>query len=323
MRRLRGILFILVLILCLLPAFSDSIKTIRIKKIGTSPNFIALSPDGTKLYATSYGTDELLRISLDKKAITGSILVGSAPLGLAIADEGKTALVACKDSSTIAVVDLVNFKTVADIKVGGLPNFVAMSPRGYRAYVTNYGRTKEGLLHIVDVRERSVVSTIKMGISPFALAVSPTTEMVYVVMGGENEVWVVDPEQQKVVDKIAVGEAPDGIAITPDGKRVFVANGGSNDLSVIDTELKRVQVTVPVGKNPFTVAVSPDGKRIFVISATSRNVSVLPTDLSSLDPVTFDVDRGPTDIKIAPDNRTIYVINELSNSLLIADIPPQ
>ena len=72
---------------------------------------------------------------------------------------------------------------------------------------------------------------------------------------------------------------------------------------------------------PFGVAVSPDGKRIFVVNAGSRNVSIFASDLRNLVAETFDVDRGPTDVKIAPDNRTVYVINEMSNTLVVADIP--
>jgi YVTN family beta-propeller protein len=211
----------------------------------------------------------------------------------------------------------------ADIKVGGKPNSVAMSPRGYRAYVANYGRTREGQLHIIDVRERNVVATIKMGVTPFGLVVSPTTELVYVVVGGDNQVWVVDPDRQVVVKKIDVGEAPDGIAITPDGKRVFVANSQSNDLSVIDTQLGSVLVTIPVGKSPFGIAVSPDGKRVLVVNNSPRigTVSILPADLSSLEAENFEVDRGPTDVKVGPDSRTAYVVNELSNSIVVAELP--
>ena len=257
MKKLQGILCVLISLLCLLSGFSNPIQAFRIKKVGKSPNFIALSPDGTKVYATSYGTNELVGINLAKKMVTQSVLVGSSPLGLAIDDEGNTALVACKDSGTVAVVDLKTFRVLADINVGGQPNFVAMSHRGYRAYVSNYGRSGQGLLHIVDIRERGVVASIKMGISPFALVVSPITELIYVAMGGNNEVWVVDPERQVVVNKIAVGEAPDGIAITPDGKRVFVANSRSNDLSVIDTELMRVQIYRSGRENAFWCRCKP------------------------------------------------------------------
>jgi YVTN family beta-propeller protein len=305
----------------ILLALSYAGTTYWIKKVGKAPNFIALSSDSAKLYATSYGTGELLGVDLTQNIVTQSVNVGSSPLGLAIAEQDKTALVACRDSGTVAVVDLKAFRVVADIRVKGKPYYVAMSPRGYRAYVANYGTSREGELNIIDVRDRSVIGTIKMGVRPFAIAVSPITELVFVVMGGDNEVWVVDPDKQVVVNKIAVGEAPDGIAITPDGKRLFVANSRTNDLSVIDTQLMSVKITVPVGKSPFGVTVSPDGKRVFIVNADSRNIQVFPTDLSDLTGATLDVGRGPTDIKVSANNRTVYVVNETSNSILVADLP--
>ncbi len=317
----RGTVLLIVLAGLFMPAFGGVFKTYRIKKIGKSPNFIAVDQGRGKLYATSWGTGELLAVSLSQKIVTHSVNVGERPLGFAIAEEGKTALVACKDSGTVAVVDLEDFRVVDEIRVGGAPNFVAMSPMGYRAYATNYGRTREGQLHIIDVRARALTATLKIGSSPFGIAVSPTTEMVFVLVSGNNEVWAIDPERESVVQKIAVGEAPDGIAITPDGKRIFVANSGTNDLSVIDTAMMRVLVTIPIGKKPFGVAVSPDGKKVFVVNSGSRTVSVLPADLSSLDFQTFSVDKGPTDIKAGQDNKTVYVVNELANSIVVAEIP--
>jgi YVTN family beta-propeller protein len=319
-RRQKGVLCIL-LSLLFLPAFASGGTPLRIRKVGKVPNFIVLSRDGAKIYATSYATGQLLEIDLGRQIVTRSVVVGDAPLGLAIVEEGKTALVACRDSGTVVAVDLESFGVLADISVGAKPNSVAIDARGYRAYAVDYGRSREGRLHIIDIRERKVVGSIKLGASPFGLVVSPTTELVFVLMGGDNEVWVIDPTREAVVNKIPVGEGPDGIAITPDGKRVFVANSRTNDLSIIDTQLMRVQVTIPIGKMPFGVTVSPDGKRVFVVNVDSRNVSILPTDLSSLTGETFPVDKGSTDIQVGSNNRTIYVVSESTNSILITDIP--
>jgi YVTN family beta-propeller protein len=317
----RREIIVIFLLACLMPLFGGPLKSYRIRKVGKSPNFIALNPDARKLYATAYHSNELLGIDMEQKVVTQSVAVGEHPMGFAIADQGKTALVACKDSGTVAIVDLETFRIVDEIKVGGAPNFVAMSPLGYRAYVTNYGRSRDGQLHIIDTRERTISATIKMGSAPFGMAISPITELVYVVVGGNNEVWVVDPDRQAVIQKIPVGEAPDGIAITPDGKRVFVANSRTNDLSVIDTQLMKVLVTIPIGKSPFGVAASPDGKRVFVVNSDSKTVSIVPADLSSLDFDTFEVDKGSTDIKVGSDSRTVYVVNELTNAIIITEVP--
>jgi YVTN family beta-propeller protein len=317
----KSIRFILTVLLFSIPVWAASPKLVRIKKVGQSPNVIALSPDNSKIYATSYLSDELLEISLTEKEVTRSLGVGSHPIGLAIADLGKTAIIACKDSNAITFVDLEAFRVVSDVKVTGQPNSVALSPRGYVAYVTAYGRSKEGLFYIIDVRDRSLRATIKLGSAPFALAVSPISEEVYVVMAGSNEVWVVDPEKRVVTNKIAVGEGPDGIAITPDGKKVFVANSRTGDISIIDVQTKIVQISIPVGKMPFGVEISHDGKRVFVANHDSNNIAVFPADLSTLEPKTFAVDRGPTDINIGSDDKTAYIVNELSNSIVILEIP--
>jgi len=316
----RCFLFLCLLVI-LLPSFGHARQTDRIKNVGTSPNFIALSPDGKRMYATSFGTDEFLGIDLSERVVDQKLKVGSAPLGFDLIDQGKTALVACKDDGIVTVVDLENFRSIGDINIGGYPNSVTVGPRGYRAYVTDYGRSREGRLHILDVRERRVSATIEMGASPFTSVVSPVTEYVYVIMGGDNEVWVVDPEREVVIKKIEVGKAPDGIAMAPDGRRVYVANSQSNDLSIIDTQNMRVQVTIPVGTMPFGVAVSPNGKRVFVVNNGSRNVSVIPSDLSDLEVASFKVEKGPTNVVVGQDNQTVFVVNELSNSIVIADVP--
>jgi YVTN family beta-propeller protein len=317
----RTNLLLLLTLLPLLPVLSGAEQIYRIKNVGTSPNFISLSPDGKKIYATSFGTDEFLSISLADKAEDRRVRVGTAPLGFDLVDHGNVALVACKDSGVVSVVDLETFRLVGDINIGGYPNSVIVDPRGYRAYVTDYGRSREGRLHILDVRDRRVAATIEVGATPFTCAVSPITEYVYVVIGGDNQVWVVDPERAAVINKIDVGKAPDGIAIAPDGKRAYVANSQSNDLTIIDTSNMRVQVTIPVGTMPFGVAVAPDGRRVFVVNNGSRNVSIIPTDLSNLKAASFKVEKGPTNIVVGPDSRTVYVVNELSNSIIVADVP--
>jgi YVTN family beta-propeller protein len=304
-----------------MPVLGEESAPIKIRRVGKVPNFIALSPDGAKIYATSYATDELIVVDLKQKVVAQRISIGSAPLGLAIAEGGKTALVACRDAGTVTMIDLATFRVIADVKTGNKPNTIAIDPRGYRAYVVDSGRSQNGALHILDLRERNVVASIKLGVSPFGLAVSPASELVFVLMGGSNEVWVVDPNKQRVINKIPVGDGPDGIAITPDGKRVFVANSRTNDLSVIDAQLMRVLITVPIGKMPFGIAVSPDGKRVFVVNTGSHTVSILSADLSDLNNQLVSVEKGSTDIEVASDNRTLYVISEETNALSVIDAP--
>ena len=309
------VLTIMTLSVCTAPLLSA--VPYRINKVGKSPNFIVLSPDGTKAYVTSYADGRFLEIDLAQKVVTRSVAVGVAPLGFALAEGGKTAIIAVRDSGTATIVDLETFRIVADVKAGAKPNSVAVDLRGYYAYVVDSGRSSTGTLHIVDIRERNVIGTVRLGSSPFGIVVSPTSEQVFILMGGTDEVWVVDPGTQSVVSKLPVGDGPDGIAITPDGKRVFVANSRTGDLTVIDADMLQVRITIPVGKMPFGVTVSPDGKNVLVVNTSSRTLSMIPTDLSSLSGETFRIDRGSTDVKVSPDSNTAYVLSETGNSILV------
>ena len=80
------------------------------------------------------------------------------------------------------MIDLATFRVLADVKTGNKPNTIAVDPRGYRAYVVDSGRSQNGSLHILDLRERNVVGVVKLGASPFGLVVSPISELVFVLM---------------------------------------------------------------------------------------------------------------------------------------------
>ena len=300
--------------LILAPVFGAT--PLRITKVGKAPNFFVLSRDGSKAYVTSYADGRFLEVDFQSKSISRSILLGGSPLGFAIADGEKLAIIACRDTGMTTIVDLDTFKIIADVKTGMRPNTVAIDPRGYFAYIVDSGRTNTGILHILDIRERSVTGTVSLGSSPFGVTVSPASEQIFVLIGGTDEVWVIDPGNQAVVGKIPVGDGPDGIAITPDGKRVFVANSRDGDLTVIDAETMQAQITIPVGKMPFGVAVSPDGKQVFVVNTGSRTLTALPTDLSNLSGEVYSIDKGSTDVKVSPDGKTVYVLSESENSIL-------
>ena len=122
-------------------------------------------------------------------------------------------------------------------------------------------------MHIIDVRDRSLIANIKVGVSPFALTVSPTTELVYVVMGGNNEVWVIDPDKQAVIRKFPVGELRTASRLRRTGRGFLSRTAGRKTCSVIDAQ----SMNVGFGCD--------DGKRVFVVNNASRNVSILPADL--------------------------------------------
>jgi YVTN family beta-propeller protein len=121
---------------------------------------------------------------------------------------------------------------------------------------------------------------------PFALAISPGDQQLYVSTTGSDSVTVIDlpkmlafiraasPEQRRsmandlsasanyVSARIPVGRAPKGLALSPDGKRLYVANRMDDTISVVDTAARRVASTISLGRGAKLTA-ERSGERLF------------------------------------------------------------
>ncbi len=121
---------------------------------------------------------------------------------------------------------------------------------------------------------------------PFGVAIAPDKSAVYISTTGSDSVTVIDvarllkfirsltPAQRKVVandlsasanyvaSRIAVGLAPKGLALSPDGSRLYVANRNDDTISVVDTAARKVVRTIAVGE-PGTLTPERRGERLF------------------------------------------------------------
>ncbi|MBS0628471.1 MAG: beta-propeller fold lactonase family protein [Verrucomicrobia bacterium] len=100
------------------------------------------------------------------------------------------------------------------------------------AYVTN---TSDGTVSVIDTDTNIVVTTIVVGNSPQAVAISPNGNYAYVTNYNDNSVSVIDTQTYNVINTITDSSFnnPLGIAFTPNGTRAYVANNGTTTTSVI------------------------------------------------------------------------------------------
>src|ERR1700746_3870449 len=106
------------------------------------------------------------------------------------------------------------------------------------------------------------VTTVPVGTTPYAVAVNPVTNRIYVANQGSNNVTVIDGATNTtttVTDPNAT--AAFSVAVNPVTKNIYVANQGSANVTVIDgatnTTPASVSATVAAGTNPVGVAVNP------------------------------------------------------------------
>lgn len=235
--------------------------------------------------------------------------------------------VANEEADTVSVLDAASFRMLANVRVGGKPHNVQVSPDGTRVWVTNNGEPVAdaaahpgmgkdehqamgaGAVWVIDATTDAVLAKVPVGLHPAHVVLTPDGRFAYVTNGGDNTLSVIDASTQRLVSTIAVGKFPHGIRVSPDGKQAYVANLKGGTVSVVDTASQKEVTQIPVGKGPAQVGFTPDGRLAFVSLSGENAVAVI-------DPATRKVLRRiavgtvPIQLFATPDSTTLLVANQ-------------
>jgi YVTN family beta-propeller protein len=136
--------------------------------IGYNALGIAVSHDGTRLYAANWGkTGDQSTVSVVDLTTGKDIAIIPAdqyPLGVAVSPGGAKVYVATGRSNTVWVIDAATNTVAAKIPVGTFPQGVAISPDGM-VYVANQD---DNSVSVINPVSKSVVNTIRVGTNPVA-----------------------------------------------------------------------------------------------------------------------------------------------------------
>ena len=243
---------------------------------GRGSSYLALSPDGARLYATHVYPNTLPRktgfenrIAPESEItvidVVRAVVVERIPLH-AIAGVFHVAFSADGRLGVAAEYHPKNLIPLAHLEHGGAFTY---SPELFGADV---GKTVEIPL---DELERYASQ-------PFGVAIAPDKSRIYVTIGGSEIVTVIDVPRllrfvrthaepytedlsasaNYVVARIPVGRNPRGLALTHDGRKLFVANRLDDSIGVIDTRTNRVATTIDLA-GPKTITVLRRGEQTF------------------------------------------------------------
>jgi YVTN family beta-propeller protein len=171
----------------------------------------------------------------------------------------------------------------------------------------------------------AVISTIPMDSTPGAVALNPTTDLIYAADITDNNVWVIDGSTNDVIAKVAVGNTPVGVAVNPSTNLIYVVNYRNSTISVINGSSNTVTTTFGIGVLPGgyinSIAVNPITNLIY--AATNNGVVVIAgsTD-GTTNSVMATVDTGsyPYFVAVNPVTNLIYVTNWDSANTTLNDV---
>ncbi|MEV0188225.1 YncE family protein [Kitasatospora purpeofusca] len=285
------------------------------------------------LLVTDFGADTVTFVDParpGRAADLGSVRVGTAPYGLAVAPDG-TAWVATAEG--VAVVDthartrtaLVPHTTrtgpvtTGEHRGGGMG--IALSPDGSRAYVGVNVPGGNGTLEVVDTATRTVVQVVPVGRRPFDVDVSADGRRVYVTDHDSFDVTTVNTATwaTRRIEVAPYGTEgglgswlkPHYAAVRPSDGALLLPFEGER-LAVVDPSTGRVDVEpMTANTHQHGVTAAPDGT-LYVVGtgpidpATDAGPSLTvrtPDGRERLVPL-----DGPHEtVTLSPDARTAYV----------------
>lgn len=207
-----------------------------------TPRHLAISPDGSTLYAPLFLTPHQPGESTNTMPTSG--------LKASVERIGTAAM------NRLGAIDIGYQSTAASEQSGpGLPNYLnapVIAADGRVAYLPSKqdniagGFARSGQAFTFDQRVRAVTSRLSL------------------TSNSENPATRIDHDNASLASAAAV---------TADGRTLFVALETSREVAVYDLELGFSVTRIPVGRAPQGLAISADGSRLYVHNFMDRTVS--------------------------------------------------
>lgn len=309
-----------------LTAINGATNATETISLGATSYGVAVNPVTNMIYVANSNSNTITAINGATNA-TQTITVGTYPWHVAVNPVTNTIYAANPGSNNVSVINGATGAVTATIPVGSVPIEVAVNPVTNMIYVSNCGDGSNNYVYCGGSGNGSVTAinganntttTITAGTNPFALAVNPVTNNIYVANMESNTVTVINGATN-TTQSVATGTLPISVAVNTLTNKVYVANYGSGNATVIDGVTNAATTTPSVaGAEPTAVAVSTTTNRAYVTNWGGVNtVTVIDGALNTTQ--TVATGSVPYGVAVNPATSTIYVPNWESNNVTVVN----
>jgi YVTN family beta-propeller protein len=275
-----------------------------------SPDDMALSPDGKRLFVVCSGSGEVLVLDTVTRTIAGRVPVGKVPRGIALAPGGKRFYVTNSWSDTVSEVDATSLQVLRTLPAGFEPTGVTVDAARNVLYVAN--RLSDDI-SMIDLAAGADVQRFVAGRGASYVAASPDGAQIYVShiypeIGKfralpKSEITEIDARRKVVTKRLALNGAAGvfHMAFSRDGRigiagelrpknlvpLAHVEHGWvfGDSLAVFGEGIEGA-AQMPLDQidtfssRPFGLAIAPDQTRVYVSASGSNEILIL--DLAKL-----------------------------------------
>jgi YVTN family beta-propeller protein len=230
-----------------------------------SPQHMAVSPDGSKLYVPLFDRNYLYVLDAKTGAITGRWYGVLGNHATALTRDGRTLYVGNMLNDVIWAYDTASGHVLNVMRAGEAVRPMQLDED--ESHII-YQLSRFHGFKVRDIKSGDVKSvelpalpqgTAMPDAYPFTvnhgLAVTPDHKRLLAAGSIAGYVAVYSMPDYRLLGTIKIGTDPNWIAVRPDSKVAFVSNRGSGTLSVIDIDNLKELKQIPVGKMPQRVSV--------------------------------------------------------------------
>jgi YVTN family beta-propeller protein len=195
---------------------------------------LAISPDGSRLYAVSYDqcgyyqypAGWLTIIDTASHDTVKTISIGVCPETVTTSPDGTYLYITHYDTCSVSAVNLTTDSTTT-VAVPDTPLAVVFTPDSAYAYVRN--------VHSITLIDTTTnhADDIHTGNLPKGLWLSPDGKLAYITNFGDSTLSVVDTISRSVVTTVDLPGYPDAVVVRPDGERIYVGDYWCGAVAVI------------------------------------------------------------------------------------------
>ena len=315
-----------------LTAVPPSVSYINLPS-GTYPQYVAVSPDGSQIWVSNIGNNTVSVIS--GGSVTHTISLSGKPGYIAFTPDGNYAYVPVNATAGVSTSATVNIYSTGSspslahtVSLSYLDaNGVAISEDGSYAYVTNFN-AEFGPYYLVVIATSgtpSIYTSIAVGSDPWAVAVRPNANEVYVLNQGAGTVSVIDTATNTVTATIDAVSSDEGynIAFTSDGIIAFVANVTSAGTVAAINAITHVVSNITVYPGVYTLGVATYGATPLVPSAVAYIPNSGTGTVYAVNTITSNViaaitvETSPIGIAYSPGGQYVFVANYTSGTVSV------
>ena len=270
-------------------------------------------------YVTNTGSNNITVFDKKLGQVTGVIVMGSRPAGIALDQRSKRAYVAISGEDEVDAIDVATGEVVDKIKLSGgdRPRELALTPDGRDLLVVNTG---SNTVSFVDPLSLLELARVRVGNGPTSLLIDSTGRKGYVFNTLSSTLSVLDIPNRVGVGTIATDPGPLHGDFNRRGDRLYIIHEMSSYLMALDPPVfsspKRFQVRM--GANAIRVDKRTD--LVYLGRKNDRYAEVYdPLSFSVVDTIQTGV-GDVTTMTIDGEENNLYLVNAGTKTVMVSNL---